>query len=453
MNPINSIRFNFHHLFENISSKYLKHKPFIINSLFPLIVASVGGGILLYKKWKNRTIVHLNKKHLNPREIDFLGIKITMPVYNKKLNTDSIARENQTLEYKTSYNSIAKEKQSSERTTKDENGNPLQKISLMGFINWIPGEFGLWMPGVALIASYLQHKHNLKGLFVCDTVEAFQDKIAEIANSQSDARVALIIPVVDSDMAKHDMANHRSSITPNFPQHKVTVVIEKLDSNMKIALLDSSTDLPTDKYGNAYVITPGALELGSIWEGQGFVKGRYTAFFNRFELVFRAILKGTERAKIKPNLYYSTVHREVHYGCAVYALRDAVAFLRELQFFEKITTAPSKKKKPDGYSLEEITILPVSHYITSQRSGPINQFFEIHPEESDQKMPHKNKTLHEYLDENRVTSGGKSQNHYITRKMYQYYEMVIQAAEKMPEEKLMDAIDQTLLTKQPESNS
>lgn len=80
-----------------------------------------------------------------------------------------------------------------------------------------PVQFGFWMPGIALLASYLTEKKKVEGVFVCQSLEAFATNIQQIALSGENQRVALVIGTIASG----------NGLEPNFPQHKVTVGVEK----------------------------------------------------------------------------------------------------------------------------------------------------------------------------------------------------------------------------------
>jgi hypothetical protein len=93
---------------------------------------------------------------------------------------------------------------------------------------------GLWMPGVALVASYLTEKKGVTGLYVCDSLEALSTQIEKISQSDSDQRCAFVVGTFQSGFRQQ-----LRGFEPNFPQHKVTVCVEKKGGQLTIALLDA----------------------------------------------------------------------------------------------------------------------------------------------------------------------------------------------------------------------
>ena len=156
----------------------------------------------------------------------------------------------------------------------------------MGNVNYSHSShpWGMYMAGVALIATYLKRKHNLNNLHVCETLAAFKNKLKEIASSQNDVKAALIIPI-----HQHPDEPKRSD------QHKITVGIEKIGAKMKIVILDSFGE-------NKQILS----------------------FISNTKL-----LKNVE-------YYTSCVGREVPYGCETFAILDSVNFSKESQFLQGI---------------------------------------------------------------------------------------------------------------------
>ena len=173
----------------------------------------------------------------------------------------------------------------------------------------VPNEYNLWMPAMAVGAHYLSKKTGVKGLFVCQTLEAFQKKFNDVLNHPEDQRCSFILPCFSSTV----------NFPPNTAQHKVCVCMEKKGTDIHIALMDSQ---PLD-----FKFNPDHCRVeDDLWkEGDG---------FNVQELIYRPILKSSFEG-LNPHFYISTVPRQKSGGCAIYALRDGVEFLRDADFFEE----------------------------------------------------------------------------------------------------------------------
>lgn len=405
----------------SVSSTY--HKPIDRKQTAKIIVqlvAKIALGILIvplisasYRKWVARSIKELKGLEPLPLQVAPWYAKLGPYPYDPLLDQDEKARESKVEEFQRRY-------EASPSTLKTDQ-------PLMGHVNWIPGEFGVWMPGTALVGAYLAGKRKLKGLIVCNTLDAFQSKLTEVVNSPGDQRAAFIIPTF-----KGGSQNSGKGFVPNFAQHKVPIVLEKIGNELHIACLDGQ---PT---GQNRDINPSHVQCDKPWDDW-----KVRDAFNSQELAFRAITKAALPANT--HLYYTTVVREGNYGCAVFALRDAVAFLRDPQFFQKIQVGDDVVQLHNGMKIKRITELPAAHVIGAQSSSTIESFLSKHTEAKDLAIPGKNKTLTDYLKKNRVEVKGRLQNHYITRKMFKYNEIVLQAMERLTPAEINQAIQSTLV--------
>lgn len=247
------------------------------------------------------------------------------------------------------------------------------------------------MPGIALIATYLKAKKGLAGLFVCATKKALSEKIKEIVQSNKDERCALIV-------------GSNAGEDGDFPLHKVCVCIEKTEKNVKVVFLDSF----------------GSLNLSGS--------------------VFSEVQHSAAVGKIPVSFYLSDVQREfAGYGCAIFALQDAISFLQHPSFFEQIQTRTSSGK-------HLITRFPPGYMIGMQSSSRLEEY----KKESDQLgevIPGRKKTLAEYIRKNSVFDGaGKLQNQYITKKMLKYMNFIACAVRDLKTAELKELIHATLLT-------
>ena len=183
---------------------------------------------------------------------------------------------------------------------------PIAPGPAFGHVYNVPALTGVWMPGIAVAAHYLSQKIDVKGLFACQTLEAFQKEFEALIQSPNDERKAFILPTYASDW--------QGVFLPNTPQHEVTVCIEKKGFNIQIALLDSR---PVDLSFN-----PAHCAIDhELW----------AAPFNVQELILRPLLK-TSLTPYNTQFYMSTVMRQKRYGCAIYCLRMESSFCDTVNF-------------------------------------------------------------------------------------------------------------------------
>lgn len=307
--------------------------------------------------------------------------------------------------------------------------------AFLGIIYNIPGNFSFWMPGVALVAAYLAEKKKIEGLYVCQTLEALSRRIHEISLNPANQRYAFVVGTFQSGL--EDPVSF--GFKPNFPQHKVTVCVEKKEGQLTLALLDAQPD------SRPLQIVPASLLVDQIWSGYD-----QCGKFNSQELVFRAILIGCRNSKRQARLLHSQVLREKIYGCEIFALQDAIAFLRDPDFFNRVACSKEKIKVDSQYEIELMTMLPAEHMIGTQSCKIIDEFRK-QGGQFDQVLLGRKKTLQNYLDSHSVEiSEGigihKKQNHYITKKLFKYLNLVAISMKYLQPAEIQKIISKTLIT-------
>lgn len=309
----------------------------------------------------------------------------------------------------------------------------VKQKALLSRLNFVPGRSGLTMAGVAVVGSYLAAKRNLKGLHVCETLEAFSQKLNDFIKNEQDGRCAFVVASCESSSDKH------LGYYPDYPQHKVTVAVEKKNGQLKIAFLD-----PLVKKEST--IDPKHLNSKEIWDDWGTPHA-----FTKQEVVFRAIFKAGLPKETE--LYYSKVPRQGSgYGCWTFALSDAIHFLDNDDFFQKISFEPNEQLL--GFSFNLINALPVPFMIGTQISDSLNKFMLERPTEVTIKTSKGTKQLKEYLSKHRVTTQTqvgektvvKQQNHFITRKTYKYTRIALTILEKTTSEQFEEILYQTYIS-------
>lgn len=280
-----------------------------------------------------------------------------------------------------------------------------------------------YMPGLALIATYLKQKNNLKDLYVCDTLIAFQEKLKAIANSPNDERVALVIPL--------------RPLIINIPnqyyqsQHKVSVCIEKIEGKLKIVVLDESARPNTAKY-------PDPLYKGQFLKPLTALKNQV---LNESECTFWFI-NNCDLNFETTELYIANVTREKHYGCEIFSIRDAVSFLQNPDFFNQIQLN-STPIIVQGRKIEKIDVLPPEFMKGTQSKTVLDQYVRSSPALATKNIRH-NKgtwTLPNCVAKHEIA--GK--NHYISSRSYKYYLILLEAIEKMKTAELEACMRESLI--------
>lgn len=403
-------------------SKFIKKHPILTGCTLGFsVIGYLGYRAVLWIKHKickTNKVNHVSSSSLSESSISTpLSVK-AKKTFKAKLISDS-GRVSETKRLKKLYDARVAKKPPESKIQSPYNAPA-------GFVNWVPGNFGIWMPGVAFIASRLLEKKDLEGLYVCDTLEAFTSRLKKIAAQDQYERCAFIIPTFCSG---------QPSSFPNFPQHKASVFVEKKAGQLTIALLDAegSNESP--------ILQEHLTE--DLWEGF-----EAKDEFNAQELAFRAILKACHCVDdCNPRLFRSAVKREYRYGCAVFALQDAVTYLQNPDFFDEIICSEDAIDLGDDEVIEIIE-LPADYMIGVQSS----QFFTKLKAEKrksffQQPLAGRKKNLQQYMDAYFVNQANKNpQNHYITKKVYQYLDMIIAGMKELNTSQFNKSINKTLIT-------
>lgn len=186
------------------------------------------------------------------------------------------------------------------------------------------------MEGISIAADYLAEKHKIDNLFVCASLKAFQGKLEEIKSGTEDIRLALIVPTYSSFGSPDKKAE--------LSVHKVAVCIERVKGKTKICLID-----PGPIKHNAS-IDPSHINLHE------------NSSFNEQELVFAYM----REANFPNATYYCVKPIREHSqegGCSTFALRDALVFIKDARFFDRV------EKKGKINRLEEKGSLVSPFYI------------------------------------------------------------------------------------------
>lgn len=195
------------------------------------------------------------------------------------------------------------------------------------------------MKGINLIADHLREKNLLEHLYVCSTMDDFLKCLQKINESNDDFRHAYIVPSYQSLVTcshKRDCRDSAHEKPDYHAQHKVAVMIERIHGKTKVFVSDSM---------------PYRLDMNRTHLN-------HRSSFEPEELV-HAYLREANLSNAA--YYYSLVKRHHAHmgGCETFALRDAVIFLKDNEYFQRL------KKFGRFCPLEENGTFESPYYITN----------------------------------------------------------------------------------------
>jgi hypothetical protein len=283
-----------------------------------------------------------------------------------------------------------------------------KKITLKHSPGFISEFFKWWclagpvmqMPGVAIVASYLQSKKGVQGLYVCESLGAFKQKIEEISRTPGNIRASLIVPAPGDTVIGGYVV---------LAGHKIVVCVEKSDSSLKIVIFDA---------------------LGPP----------ITSLFNCFAQL--------DPSKTKVYLA-SKKMQNASYGCETFALRAGISFLQHPEFFERIQTRPlSVLHDGKEMTFEYIDMLPPSFMEMAQSLKLLKQYEDEYPklvtEPAFGVVPVED--LKRHVAKYTFPFEEVLINHFPTRKFLKYHLFVLKVLETMKTEDIRKIMSKTLVT-------
>ncbi|MBA3721850.1 MAG: hypothetical protein H0W88_05560 [Parachlamydiaceae bacterium] len=232
--------------------------------------------------------------------------------------------------------------------------------SLMIWSKWSDGHIMPSMKGLAYLSSSIKKKNKFANdaLMVCETLQSFRTELEriQIDNTNTPIKRAFVIPTHSTDWG-HKEKGGMAGRFEHHTQHIVTVVVEKIDGKLHIALMD-----PMNRAGNE-ILNPDHIGLG---------ENKKDVRFTEKEIVLSYITA----SKLNPattKLYHSSVLRETGNGCWAFALKDAIGFLNDRDFFNNIKLADerepvrlvSETNKDQFFELQKIEALPLNFMKTA----------------------------------------------------------------------------------------
>ena len=121
-------------------------------------------------------------------------------------------------------------------------------------------------------------------------------------------------------------------------------------------------------------------------------------------------------------IYTSVAPREFGGGCSTFALRDAVYFLRDFQFTNKLVISSNERMKlpVSNVVIKNIEALPPESMQMAQSMSILNDYQEKHKHLASQQFgaPSHLRTIQKSLDKHVVVSSGNhGQNFYVSSKI------------------------------------
>lgn len=261
------------------------------------------------------------------------------------------------------------------------------------------------MDGVALVASYLRHKKNLQNLYVCTSFEAFQIQLNKISQLK-EGRFAFILPSGIENRQKKDKDYKGDA------GHKISVCVEKTSEGVNIAILDAlGWKVDEDDY---HLLAPHLLHKSAKENQYTDIAGREIFWY----IIHSHLYSPTT------TIYFSSVERQhAGFGCETFSLRDAVWFLQERDFFNKIQCDDVLVQERNvSLHLKPITLLPPIFMKSAQSKRLITSYRENYI-----KVFPGSQTELDALQKSLPKHESENQNHYINHRSDKYHFLALTA--------------------------
>lgn len=276
---------------------------------------------------------------------------------------------------------------------KKEYDSLVEKFSLpsplMGHHPYVPAHFTMLMPGIALVATLLKQKFNLENFWICANLQSFNNKLNEINENPRDQRHAFVVPI-ENEAGREG--------------HKISICIEKNNGHLAI-----------------YVMAPE-------------------------EYCDNIKLKNQKLNTTK--VYFVEVIRQSYEvdGCSVFALRDCLYFLRDIDFTKKIgiNELPARSNNLT-VPVFCITRLPAESMQLTQSMRKINEYITKFPTFASLPFGPFSRTLQANVNKNTVSVNGIPQNHTVVRAVYRYQQFILEALRTKTAEEIESLVKNSLI--------
>lgn len=290
---------------------------------------------------------------------------ITSPVVTKPLvewNREDVVKLHQDLQSKFFIN-----------LNSNESSKPplfISKSPLFTWSRWSDGTIMPSMEGLEHLASYLSTKHSLpkENFIVCKTLNDLQEELVKFQKNVAEKgtfKRAFVVGTHSSQWWGQAQDGTIPSRTAAFAQHIFTIGVEIRDKSMHVVLLE-----PMQRNGNQ-TIDSRNIGLEPFYDSKPHTEQErvLSHIFNRGAVDLN-----------KATIYHLEENRELFNGCWVFALKDAVTFLKTPDFFRS-ESIPSISIK--GRNLRKIPKLPIQFMMIAQNNGEeFEKYLKDHPNES-----------------------------------------------------------------------
>lgn len=285
---------------------------------------------------------------------------------------------------------------------------------------------------VGLLANYLSKKTGETQFFVCKNLQVFQKEIEKIKNTNEDKRLVLITPtffsLIDPDK-KSDCE-----------LHNVSVCIEKKNGKMKVCLLDSTP----------YVVKMEQVNLDKgDFSSQDLVFSymRAAQLPNDTQFYTPYVKLDAEGKTTEGNRQFTTQG-----GCAVFALRDAIGYLQDKKFFEKLDRFLEKQdqnKKGKGTVTEPFfyRTLPPNFMKITQSMRKLEKYISENGELTKELLGKAKITISESIEKHKRSINGKTQNWLISHRVLKYQMLCLFLLNHTPDDEFNTMINSKLKSK------
>jgi hypothetical protein len=283
-------------------------------------------------------------------------------------------------------------------------------------------QFALFMPGIAALAALLKRKYNLQNLWACRNLNVLQERLQEIQRSPHDQRHAFIVPTHSS------LASRGRPKAVAWEQHKVAICVEKINGHLHIYLLEPYAE---DELNG---MEPNRINLDESLP------------FTARELVL-AFIDSANLEKNTTSLYTPSIWRQRADGCSIFALKDALYFLRDDNFAKKLLLSKSHVELPKtGIDIQIINALPPEYMQSTQSLTTLESYQQTYPTLAIMPFGSNNKkTLQANLKKSIVDVQGHPQNHRITRNILKYQWVILELMNRASDSEIQSLVNETLI--------
>ncbi len=281
------------------------------------------------------------------------------------------------------------------------------------------GDYRLNMRGVGLIAAHIARKLKLeKKLFVCESIQAFQSELEKIASQSGNQKCVFIIP-----SAPYEVDPNREQNT-----HKIAIGVQKENRRLSIVMFDPLTD----HSHKDYLHTVSKRDFN-----QPNLRGAIDHWGAYYGGVAVKTIMHSRLSDVDCTVFSSSMKRQhTGRGCFVFALQDALQFLRDPDFIHRIM--PTKLEVINSsFKVANVVSFPPEVMISTQSRSTVSKYVRLCEKH---KKPSKLGKWLEPLEGMDITDAiglhqdGNKKNRFVDALNVQYSKMLSYLLSLPPEE-------------------